>query len=168
MKFFIIFIFFTLATFILFAEKEKSLTGQTVKEFSVMSSSGKNINLGKLQGHWTILYFYPKDDTPGCKREALTFSALQNDFKKVNAIIYGINKNDLKSHKKFINKYSLTIELLYDETGEVSKFFEVKTMFGMCKRDTILINPEGKIEKTYRGVNPEGNPKEILEYLKNK
>jgi peroxiredoxin Q/BCP len=142
--------------------------GSIVSNLKAMSTSGKTVSLSNLKGKWIILYFYPKDNTSGCKKEALTYSRLINEFNSLNAKIYGINKDSIKSHKNFIEKYNLKIELLYDKTGEISKFFNVKTIFGMCKRDTVLINPEGKIEKIYRGVNPEGNPKEILKYLKNK
>jgi len=168
MKVITIIILVCLITVLSMGKSNKIKEGDLVKNFKVMSTSGETVNLGNLKGQWTILYFYPKDDTSGCKKEALTYSKLIDEFNSLNAKVYGINKDDLKSHKKFIDKHNLKIQLLYDKTGEVSKFFNVKTIFGMCKRDTILINPEGKIEKIYRGVNPEGNPKEILNYLKSK
>ena len=142
--------------------------GDIVKKFKVQADDGSVVELGNLKGKWVILYFYPKDDTSGCTKEAITFSRLKKEFEKVNAVVFGINKDNLESHRKFKKKHNITIPLLYDKTGEVSKYFGVKSLFGMCRRDTILINPEGKIEKIYRSVNPEGNPKDILNYIKNK
>ncbi len=142
--------------------------GDRIKNFKIPADNGQAIELDKLKGKWVILYFYPKDNTPGCTREAKTFSKLKKDFEKLNAVVFGINKDNIKSHKKFKKKHNISITLLYDKTGEVSKYFGVKTIFGMCKRDTVLINPEGKLEKIYRGVDPEGNPEEILNYLRKK
>lgn len=168
MKYLIIFILLAIVSVTIFAKTGDLKEGTKVKNFKVKSSSGATVDFDTFKGHFTILYFYPKDDTSGCTKEALTFSSMVKEFKKLNTVVYGINKDDLESHKKFIKKNNLKIELLYDENGEVSKFFDVRTLFGMCGRDTILINPEGNIEKIYRGVNPEGNPKDILEYIKNR
>ncbi len=142
--------------------------GDLVKNFRILADNGTYISLGDYKGKWVILYFYPKDDTYGCTKEAKRFSELKKEFEKLNAVIFGINKDSMESHKKFKKKHKLTITLLTDKNGEVSKFFGVKTFFGMCKRDTILINPEGKVERIYRGVDPEGNPEDILTYLKEK
>ncbi len=142
--------------------------GDIVKNFKVQADDGSIVELGKLKGKWVVLYFYPKDDTSGCTKEAITFSRLKKEFEKANTVVFGINKDNLESHRKFKKKHNITIPLLYDKTGEVSKYFGVKSLFGMCRRDTILINPEGKIEKIYRSVNPEGNPEDILNYLKQK
>ncbi|BBB32649.1 peroxiredoxin Q/BCP [Thermotomaculum hydrothermale] len=155
-----------LFSFNIYAKSAKK--GDPIPNFKVQADNGEFIELSKFKGKWVILYFYPKDDTSGCTKEAITFSELKKEFEKVNAIVFGINKDNLESHRKFKKKHNITIPLLYDKTGEVSKFFGVKSLFGMCRRDTILINPEGKIEKIYRSVNPEGNPKEILEYIKKK
>ncbi len=149
-------------------KSENIKEGDTIKNFKIPADNGTIVELEKLKGKWVILYFYPKDNTSGCTKEAIKFSQLKKEYEKVNAVIFGINKDNLKSHRRFKQKHNITITLLYDKTGEVSKYFGVKSLFGMCRRDTILINPEGKIEKIYRSVNPEGNPEDILKYIKSK
>ncbi len=133
---------------------------------SLPNQNGTLVQLDAYKGQWLILYFYPKDDTPGCRREAITFSGLVGDFKAQNAVIFGVNTDSAESHRKFIEKYDLKIDLLVDENKQWIKLFDVSTTFGFCSRDTVLISPKGTVEKIYRGVSPEGNPKEILSYLK--
>ena len=142
--------------------------GDSVPNYKLLADNGEYINLADFRGKWIVLYFYPKDNTPGCIKEAKTFSKLYDEFKKENAVIFGINTDSIKSHQKFKKKHNLKITLLSDPKGKVAKDFGVRVILGFCHRDTVLINPEGKIEKIYRGVDPEGNPKKILEYIKSK
>jgi len=127
--------------------------------------NGNVVQLDDYKGKWLILYFYPKDDTPGCRREAITYSGLVDGFASQNAVVFGVNTDSAESHQAFIKKYDLKIDLLVDEEKKLIKLFDVSTTFGFCSRDTVLISPEGTVEKIYRGVSPEGNPKEILAYL---
>ena len=155
--------------FMIFSFSSASIKeGDTVPDYRLKADNGKYINISDYKGKWIILYFYPKDNTPGCTKEAKTFSELYDEFKKYNAVIFGINTDSVKSHQKFKKKHNLKITLLSDPKGKVAKDFGVRVILGFCHRDTVLINPEGKVEKIYREVDPEGNPKAILEFLKSK
>ncbi len=136
------------------------------KGLSLPDQHGDVVQLDDYRGKWLILYFYPKDDTPGCRREAITFSGLVDGFTAQNAVVLGVNTDSAESHRQFIEKYDLKIDLLVDQEKKLIKLFDVSTTFGFCSRDTVLINPAGKIEKIYRGVSPEGNPGEILDHLR--
>jgi len=132
-----------------------------------LNQDGTEVRLDDYRGKWLILYFYPKDDTPGCTREAITFSGLVDQFQALNAVVLGVSTDSQESHRKFIAKHDLKIQLLSDTEKVLTSLFDVKTTFGFCSRDTMLINPQGKLEKVYRGVSPEGNPKDILVYIQN-
>lgn len=143
--------------------------GDTLPEgVSVPDQNESLVHLDDYRGKWLILYFYPKDDTPGCKREAITYSGLIDQFSEENAVVFGINTDSAESHRRFIKKYDLKIDLLVDKGKKLINLFDVSTTFGFCSRDTVLISPQGKVQKIYRGVSPEGNPKEILSYLQEK
>lgn len=134
-------------------------------DISAANQQGESITLNDFKGKWLILYFYPKDDTPGCTREAQTFSKLIEQFKAVNAVVLGVSTDSPASHRKFIEKYDLQIDLLSDDDRKLAELFGVKVRFGFCSRDTMLINPDGALEQIYRGVSPDGSPGEILSYL---
>ena len=140
--------------------------GDTIKNYRFLKDDGTYIETDKLRDKWLVLYFYPQDDTPGCTKEAQTYSSLIDEFKSQKAEIYGLNTNLPESHQKFKQKYDLKVNLLTDENNVASHDFSVRVISGFCARDTVLINPEGKLEQTYRGVNPAGNPVEILNYIK--
>jgi len=140
--------------------------GDAIKNYILLKDDGTSIETDNFRGKWLVLYFYPKDDTPGCTKEAQTYSSLIDEFKHLETEIFGINTNSPESHQKFKQKYSLNVNLLTDEKKVAIKDFSVRTIGGFCSRDTVLINPEGKLEETYRGVNPAGSPVEILEYIK--
>lgn len=139
------------------------------KDFTLLDQDNKEHSLKDYRGKWVIVYFYPKDDTPGCTKEACSFRDSYHEFEKRNVIILGISKDSVKSHKKFAEKYHLTFPLLsdhdatvineYDAWGE--KKFMGKTFMGIL-RNTYLINPEGDIEKIYDNVDPLTHASEIL------
>ena len=117
-----------------------------------------------------MLYFYPKDDTPGCTIEANDFTKLNKDFDKADTIILGVSRDDVKSHGKFRTKYCLTFPLGYDETGSVTEAYGTwieKSMYGKkymgIQRDTFLIDREGKIANVWRKVKVDGHAQEVLE-----
>ncbi len=141
-------------------------TGDEFPEITLQNQDGELVNLSSYKGKWLILYFYPKDNTPGCRKEALAFTRLKNDYSTSNAVVFGVNPASSASHKKFVNKYKLKIELLVDNKKKLMKLFGVKSFFGFCSRDTVLINPAGQVEKIYRGVSPEGSPGDILAYVR--
>lgn len=149
------------------------MLGKSLPDLTVESSSGKSVNLQDLKGHKTVLYFYPKDNTPGCTIQGNEYNAFLNDFKKLNTVIYGISRDNLKSHDKFIQKCNFKFELLADTEEKMCKFFDVikeKNMYGKIvlgvERSTFIIDENGKIVSAERKVKAEGNAALTLEKLK--
>jgi peroxiredoxin Q/BCP len=142
--------------------------------FKLLDQEGKEHQLSDYLGKWVVLYFYPKDLTPGCTLEATGFSKLANQFEKLNAVILGVSADPVESHQKFCQKKKLKITLLSDPDKKViqkynawgKKKFMGKEFEGVL-RVSYLINPEGKIVKFYKKVNPLTHPKEVLSDLKN-
>ncbi len=140
--------------------------------FNLADQNGQNHNLAEYAGKWLVLYFYPRDDTPGCTREACIFRDSSSEFEKAGVEIVGISKDTAKSHAKFANKFKLNFTILADPEHEViDKYgsWKEKSMFGRkymgTNRDTYLINPQGEIVKKYTGVNPLTHSKEVLKDL---
>lgn len=147
--------------------------GERAPEFKLSNQDGKDVALSDLKGKWVVLYFYPKDMTPGCTQEACGFELLRVALEQNNAVILGVSKDSAASHQKFADKHDLKFNLLSDPDHRVIEAYGAwveKSMFGKkymgISRDTILINPEGEIAKIYRKVKPGDNPKEILEEVK--
>ncbi|MGQ9863744.1 MAG: peroxiredoxin [Bacteroidia bacterium] len=141
--------------------------GQEVpKEVKFLEDSGTHIDFGSLRGRWVVLYFYPMDDTPGCTRQAQEFSRLKPEYDKSNAVVFGVSTQNIESHKKFRKKHNLTIRLVSDEKGELAQLFGVSVRMGMCSRDVVLINPEGKIVLIEKGVSPQNSPTQVLTRIK--
>ena len=137
--------------------------------FSLPDSQGSQISLNDFKGKWIVLYFYPKDDTPGCTTEACHF---RDDFKLLESLgakVIGISIDDSFSHKKFAEKYNLPFPLLSDASGEVARRYGALNNFlviKLAKRYTYLINPQGKIAKIYLSVDTSKHSQEIIEDLK--
>ena len=141
--------------------------------FKLPSSNNKYFEINKSLGQCLVVYFYPRDNTPGCTNEAKDFSKLYKEFKKLNCEIIGISKDDIESHKKFINKFKIPFQLLSDEKVIVLKKYGAwgeKSMYGKkfmgIKRTTVLINPKGKIIKIWNNVKVKDHVKEVLNFLK--
>jgi thioredoxin-dependent peroxiredoxin len=143
--------------------------GQQAPDFTLPDQNGEPHTLSSYRGKWVLLYFYPKDDTPGCTIEACTIRDQFQDFEKINAVVLGVSTDSVASHKKFEKKYELNFPLLADEMKEVvgtygvfgEKKFLGKTYMGI-RRTSFLIDPEGKIAKVYEGVKPLVHAKEVL------
>jgi peroxiredoxin Q/BCP len=140
--------------------------------FCLPSSDGSEINLEDFIGKNVVLYFYPKDDTPGCTIEAQDFTRKIEEFKERNCVVFGVSKDSKESHLCFIKKYNLSINLLSDENGKVCKKYNVmkeKNMFGkkyfVIERSTFLIGKTGKISKIWRSVSVKNHVNEVLEAL---
>ncbi len=139
-------------------------------DFSLVDQMGKTHNLSDYKGKWLLLYFYPKDDTPGCTKEACSFRDLNSDFMKKGIAVLGVSKDNLNSHKKFATKYKLNFPILSDPTHQVieaygawgTKKFMGKEYEGIL-RNSYLINPEGEIVKSYIGVDPSAHAEEVLQ-----
>jgi peroxiredoxin Q/BCP len=133
--------------------------------FSATNQDGDTIRLEDLRGKWVVLYFYPKDDTPGCTMEAKGFEQLREEFEREDAVILGVSRDDEKSHKEFCTKYGLNFHLLADKDGKIIEAYKAKGML-FTKRITYLIDPEGKIAFVWKKVNPSKHAKEVLEKLR--
>ncbi|MDP1604573.1 MAG: peroxiredoxin [Legionella sp.] len=125
------------------------------------------------QGKWLVLYFYPKDQTPGCTIESHDFRDTQAEFKKLNAVVFGISRDSLKSHDNFICKQALSFDLISDEAEELCQLFDVikmKSMYGKqvrgIERSTFLINPQGILTNEWRKVKVAGHVDDVLATLK--
>ena len=141
--------------------------------FKSISTSKNNFDLKNFSGKYIVLYFYPKDDTPGCTIETNDFNKLLPQFKKINCEIFGISKDSLNSHKKFKKKYGIKFDLLSDENKEIIKRYKVwgkkkfmgREFMGLI-RSTFLIDKKGKIIKVWKNVKVKDHAKEVLEALK--
>ncbi|MGE4233180.1 MAG: peroxiredoxin [Bacteriovoracia bacterium] len=142
--------------------------GSPAPDFSAKNQDGKTVKLSDYKGSPVVLFFYPKDETPGCTKEACKFRDSYAQFKSHHAVVFGISKQSAESHKKFKAKYHLPFDLLVDSEGEIANKFGVNSMpvLGWYKRDTVVISANGVVQKIYRGVDPEKNASEILEILK--
>ncbi|MHB8660583.1 MAG: thioredoxin-dependent thiol peroxidase [Minisyncoccota bacterium] len=143
--------------------------GQQALDFTLPDQDGAAHSLSSYKGKWVLLYFYPKDDTPGCTIEACTIRDQFKDFKKIDAVVLGVSTDSVASHKKFATAYELPFTLLADEHKEVvgqygvfgEKKFMGKTYMG-TSRTSFLIDPSGKIAKVYEKVKPEKHAAEVL------
>jgi len=120
------------------------------------------------RGKWVVLYFYPKDQTPGCSREAHNFQADQSEYARRNAVVLGVSVDSIESHKKFCTKEGLNFKLLADTEHKVIDSYGSLTNLGLVKfaaRHTFLIDPDGKIAKVYTSVDPAKHSAEVLEAL---
>jgi len=142
-------------------------------DFNLPDQKGKIHSLSDYKGGWLVVYFYPKDNTPGCTKEACSFRDNSQEFSKMGVNIIGISKDDVSSHKKFAEKYHLNFPLLSDPEHKVieaygawgKKKFMGREFFGTI-RSTFLISPEGEIIKEYKSVNPLTHTSQILGDLK--
>lgn len=142
--------------------------GDTLPEIKAMNQDGKEVNLKALRGKPILVYFYPKDDTPGCTKEACLLRDYYDQFAKAGAVILGVSRQDAQSHQKFRKKHNLPFDLLVDEDGQVAKAMgiELYPVVGLHKRESILIDREGKIFKNYKDVSPEAHASEVLKDIK--
>jgi peroxiredoxin Q/BCP len=147
--------------------------GQTAPPVSLPASNGRNFSLKDYKGKKVvILYFYPKDDTPGCTVEACSFREDSKELERFNALVVGVSPDDFKSHSKFIEKFKLPFLLLSDENKTVCQDYGVwveKNMYGRkymgVARTTFIIDKQGVIIKIFHKVKPEGHTQEIKEFL---
>lgn len=150
-------------------------TGDKAIDFKLKSAEGKDVSISDFKGKKIVLYFYPKDDTPGCTKEACGFRDVYDYILEAGAVVIGISPDSSGSHDKFRSKYSLPFYLLSDEDHRVSELYGAwgekksygKTSLGII-RSTFIINENFIVEKVYPKVSPEGHAEEILNYLVNK
>ncbi len=143
--------------------------GQPAPEFELPDQTGQLHSLEDYRDQWVVLYFYPKDETPGCTTEACEFRDNIFAFKKINAQILGVSLDDVESHQKFAENHNLPFPLLADTEGQAADAYGVKTrMLGIkvAKRQTFLIRPDGTLAKHYEKVDPDKHSKQVLADLK--
>ncbi|MGQ0810101.1 MAG: thioredoxin-dependent thiol peroxidase [Nitrospiraceae bacterium] len=147
--------------------------GDKAPEFSLPNEAGKVVNLKSLKGRQVVLYFYPKDDTPGCTKEACGFRDSLKPIGKTGAVVLGVSADGKDSHEKFIAKYGLPFSLLSDEDTTISKaygVYKLKNMYGKkywgIERSTFVIDPAGKLKAIFRKVKVDGHVQEVLAALK--
>lgn len=148
--------------------------GKKAPAFKLKNQDGKTISLADLKGKKVVLYFYPKDDTPGCTKEACSFRDEFPSFGNLNAVILGVSADSMESHQKFIKKYNLPFDLLSDENKEVIEKYDVwkeKNNYGKkymgIERTTYVIDENGIIKKIFHKVKVDGHSAEIQEALEN-
>lgn len=142
-------------------------------EFSLFDQNEQTHTLSQYLGQWLVVYFYPKDDTPGCTKEACTIAEVYSEFASLGVTVLGVSKDSIQSHKKFAEKYKLPFRLLSDPSGSMIEAYgawKEKSMFGKTAmgtlRITYLINPAGLVEKVYPDVDPASHALEILKDIK--
>jgi peroxiredoxin Q/BCP len=141
--------------------------GNPFPSFSLPNQDGKTVNLSDFAGQWLVVYFYPKDDTPGCTVQGKAFTASKADFDAAGIKVLGVSSDDVTSHKNFSHKFAFTIELLSDTNSKLMKTLglgqsEWKGM-KFWDRTTFVVDPEGMISKVYEKVNPDGHEKVLLD-----
>ena len=144
-----------------------------VNPTTCVATSNQNINIPDGQGRNIVLYFYPKDDTPGCTIEGNDFTRLNNSFIENNTVVYGVSRDSIASHEKFKQKFNYTIDLISDEDESLCNQFDViklKKLYGKeymgIVRSTFVINPNGEILKQWDKVKVDGHAEEVLEFIR--
>ncbi len=147
--------------------------GDVVPDFSLESDSGATVSSAALRGKRYVMYFYPKDDTPGCTKEACSFRDGLPHFQKLDVPVFGVSADDAKAHGKFAKKFQLNFPLLIDPDKTLLGYFGVwseKSMYGRVYmgvlRATFVVDADGKVEKLWPKVKPEGHADEVLAYLR--
>ncbi|MCW8397202.1 peroxiredoxin [Legionella sp. PATHC038] len=147
--------------------------GESIPDFAFSATSGINARLSDYKGQYVVLYFYPKDATPGCTTEGQDFRDAYPQFQKLNTQIFGISRDSLKSHENFKAKQNFPFELISDPDEQLCQLFEVikmKSMYGKqvrgIERSTFIIDPQGKLSKEWRKVSVKGHVDEVLSALK--
>jgi len=147
--------------------------GDAAPGFSLPGNGGQTISLADHAGKAVVLYFYPKDDTPGCTREAIDFSEMIGEFEAAGAVVIGVSKDTAKKHDRFASKHDLKVLLASDESSDLCERYGVwveKSMYGKTymgiERSTFLIGRDGRIAQTWRGVKVPGHTSEVLEAVR--
>lgn len=153
--------------------EKKIKVGDKAPIFKAKDEKDEVVSLEDLKGKWVVLYFYPKDLTPGCTTEACNFTAALPEFKNKNAVIYGVSPDTSELHRKFIEKQSLTISLISDTDKKVCEQYgvwQLKKLYGKeykgVVRSTFLINPQGEIAHIWEKVKVDGHAEDVLKTLK--
>lgn len=149
------------------------LIGQKVSSLLLPATGNQKVNLSQFKGQNIVIYFYPKDHTPGCTQEGLDFTSYYKKIKKLNTEVFGVSKDSVSSHEKFKTKQKYSFDLISDSDGKLCQFFDVikeKTLYGRkhlgIERSTFVIDSQGVIVKEWRKVKVEGHVQEVFDFLK--
>ncbi|MEQ8209371.1 MAG: thioredoxin-dependent thiol peroxidase [Lacipirellulaceae bacterium] len=147
--------------------------GKKAPAFTLTADDGSKVRLADLKGSPVVFYFYPKDDTPGCTKEACAFRDRQKEMKKLGAVVLGVSPDDVESHGKFRDKYKLNFPLLADKDHKIAEKYGAwreKNMYGKksmgIQRSTYLIDADGKIAKVWKRVKVDGHDEQVIEAIK--
>ncbi len=141
--------------------------GQPAPDFALPDQTGKTQRLADSRGKWVVLYFYPKDDTPGCTKEACSLRDGSADLKAAGAVVLGVSADDVSSHQAFASKYNLPFSLLADPQGTIIQAYGVRMpVLGIAKRVTFLIDKQGVVRKVFTDVQTSSHDRQVLEALK--
>ena len=147
--------------------------GDKAPSFNMPTNKGENVSLSKLKGQKIVLYFYPRDDTPGCTKEACGFRDDLSKYKRAGAVVIGVSRDSVESHEKFVKKFDLNFMLASDKEGDVCEKYDawrMKNMYGKeymgIGRSTFLIDTKGKINKIWAKVKVDGHVDEVLKAVK--
>ena len=138
--------------------------GTRAPDFTVNNQDGKPVSLSGFKGKFVLIYFYPKDETPGCTKEACDFRDRYSEIKKLNTVVLGISRQGEKSHLEFKSRHHLPFDLLVDPKGKIADSFGVGRIpiIGYTKRQSILIDPQGRVVKFYDSVDPSSHVNEVI------
>jgi thioredoxin-dependent peroxiredoxin len=152
---------------------KKAAVGKPVSDVEMQATGGKSLRLHDLKGKYVVLYFYPKDDTPGCTLEGQDFRDKHAHFKKLKTLVYGISRDNLPSHEKFKAKFKFPFELVADVDEKLCKLFDVireKSLYGKkylgVDRSTFIIDQDGVLRREFRGVKVKGHVDEVIDEIR--
>ena len=149
------------------SKADQELTvGNPAPKFEVKTQTGETFRMDSRKGKWSVFYFYPKDDTPGCTKQACAFRDSIEVIRKLGAEIYGVSKDTVESHQKFVEKYKLNFPILADADGKVIEAFGVKGLLGMAKRQTFIVDPNLNVAYVMKNVDPVTNAQDVADTLK--
>lgn len=151
------------------ANRNLPKAGDSAPGFSLPDQNGKPRANGEFLGRWLVLYFYPRDDTPGCTEQAARYRDAMREIEALGAAVCGVSVDDSESHAAFARQYNLPFALLADRKGTIAARYGSLLNLGLAKfakRNTFLIDPQGKVAKVYLGVNPSRNAQDVIEDLK--
>ena len=151
---------------------KKAVVGKVVPDTKLQATAGKTFRLHDLKGKFAVLYFYPKDDTPGCTLEGQDFRDRDGEFKQLKTAVYGVSRDSLASHEKFKAKFKFPFELISDEDETLCKIFDVireKSLYGKkylgVDRSTFILDQDGVLRREFRGVKVKGHVDEVIEEI---
>jgi peroxiredoxin Q/BCP len=148
----------------------KPAVGEVAPDLTVRDQEGREVTLSQFRGKWLLIYFYPKDDTPGCTKQACSIRDGYSKFGKANIVVYGASSQDAESHKKFKARYNLPFDLIVDRDGKLGDALGIEKypLVGIYKRQTVLIDPQGKVSLRMDDVDPATHADEILKHVEGK